>query len=634
MPFQNSGIGGKVRFKNYFLLVVAIATLFFSKNTYAGARVVFQEDFDSPASFSKWLSKQNQKINFSQDYETKYGGNSAAEISVLEDENFALAYYELPGHVIGPGDICALYIWAMSDASFGQGPFARVVFLDNKGGPLQSVATERLLQGRNWEQLYVDFVVPPQTETTQLQLIFEGTGRGWFDEVEIRKIDKAYPQSVSQPVVINVAEEKVKNDRFYGFGAETLPWLWTRENLMAGVDERDLRLNIERIEEMNLPLARVFVPWEVWNPHRDYKNFTYNSDEMISLYRLLDVYEKSGTQVILVTVDWMEESPWRDATASAQAVVKLLRHLAKTKNYGCIKYWTLTNEPELTYGWLRKAPLGNYFEIHRLVKDGLKQEGLDIKIIASDEVISRAWFRESVQSLGDVADVFSSHRYFLPEELPLVPYYFKDRIDIINSSPLARQKPFFLTEFGFRGRDFSALTNSLMSTYEYGLYVASLAIDALNSGVDAASIWCLYQIRLIDEVSHPAGEMMRIGLWGYKDEDWQPYPAFYAYGLFTKYIPAGSRVIACGARGSQEVKAAAISFNGKMSIFVLNTSSSEIKITIEGLSSDLNIKRFLYQRESLPANNQNGLKPDRQFKITGSLKDNLPAQSLALYTNL
>jgi hypothetical protein len=94
---------------------------------------------------------------------------------------------------------------------------------------------------------------------------------------------------------------------------------------VIGVNEQDIRLNFERIEEMQLPITRIFVPWETWNPSIDYKTFSWDSDEMQSLYRILDLYQRMQTKVILVTVDWFKQSPWEDSELSAKAVLNLLR---------------------------------------------------------------------------------------------------------------------------------------------------------------------------------------------------------------------------------------------------------------------------------------------------------------------
>lgn len=118
-----------------------------------------------------------------------------------------------------------------------------------------------------------------------------------------------FSQSQEKIINIRVDTEVVINENFYGFGAETLPWLCTKENKAVGVTEEDIKLNLERIRSMHLPFTRIFVPWETWNPSIDYKTFTWESDEMKSLYRMLDLYQGMGTEVIVVTVDWLKNPP-------------------------------------------------------------------------------------------------------------------------------------------------------------------------------------------------------------------------------------------------------------------------------------------------------------------------------------
>ncbi len=439
----------------------------------------------------------------------------------------------------------------------------------------------------------------------------------------------------SRFVNIRVDTRVALNKYFYGFGVETLPWLWTKENREAGVDEQDIRLNFERIEGMRLPLTRIFVPWETWNPGIDYKTFTWDSDEMRSLYKTLNFYQKTGTRVILVNVDWLEESPWKNIEGSTRAVLKLLEYLIKEKGYNCIQFWTLTNEPELTYGWLKKVPFENYVQIHRLVKRGLKERGLAVKIIASDEVESREWFSESVRSLYVTADSFSSHAYFSPRDMRLISDYFTDRLGIIKRASFAKRDiPFFLCEFGFRGYDFGPRTNSLIENYEYGIYTAYLCIEALNSGVAAASLWCLHHIRLIDEINPGGGKMMNIGLWAYKDRNWQPFPVFYLYRLFTRYVKSGSRVLKTSVSPVGMLKAACTEYENKYSLFIVNASDIEQKFLIEWKNADLDFKRYVYSKSGFSAPHKNLVMTEDRLKVKGYLKDVIAPQSVILYTNL
>lgn len=445
-----------------------------------------------------------------------------------------------------------------------------------------------------------------------------------------------FSQSQEKIINIRVDTEVVINENFYGFGAETLPWLCTKENKAVGVTEEDIKLNLERIRSMHLPFTRIFVPWETWNPSIDYKTFTWESDEMKSLYRMLDLYQGMGTEVIVVTVDWLKNPPWRNVKASAYAVTQLLKYLVKDRGYSCIRYWTLTNEPELTYEWeqSKKIPFKNYVNIHRLVKKKLKKKRLPIKIIASDEVACLRWFKKSVRLLYNTADVFSSHIYPYPYQIPSVSDFFMERRDIIKKTSLSpRYIPFFLGEFGFRGSQFGACVNSLIDDYEYGLYAADLCIKALKSGVDAASIWCLHQIRLIDEINPEGGQMMRIGLWAFKDEDWQPFPIFYLYQLFTRYIKSGSKVLKTEVIPAGILEAACTQYRNGYSLFILNNTDKEQSFLISPQDLSPEFKKYLYSPSELSLVNGNSLKLEI-IKIKDCLKDKIPPKSVALYTNL
>ena len=435
---------------------------------------------------------------------------------------------------------------------------------------------------------------------------------------------QGFIEKSNETVEIEVRPDTVVNENFYGFGVETLPWLWTEENKRAGVNKEDIRFNLERIKGMRLGLTRIFVPWETWNPSLDYKTFTWQSDEMKSLYKTLDLYEGLETKVILVTVDWSENPPWKDTEASASAVLGLLEHLIKDKGYSCIEFWTLTNEPELTYEWLNKMTFEDYVEVHRLVKKGLEEKDLSIKIIASDEVESPEWFEKTLKSLSGTADAFSSHAYLYPDEMEELSDFFTERVDAAGDAP------FFLCEFGFRGSDFGVRHNSLMQDYEYGLLTANLAIEALNKGVSAASIWCLHQIRLIDEIDQEGGKMMRIGLWAYKDKDWQPFPIFYLYNLLTRFIRPDSMVLETRVTLSDELKCACVSYDGRYTLLIVNPTDITKEFLIKGIERETKVKKFIYSESKY------ALEPVESVLVKSGkyLKGEISPRSVILFTEL
>lgn len=438
-----------------------------------------------------------------------------------------------------------------------------------------------------------------------------------------------------EPVSIRVYPDESINEDFYGFGVETLPWLYTEENKEAGVDKEDIRLNIERIKDMRLPVTRIFVPWETWNPTADYKTFTWESDEMKSLYRILDIYQKMETQVIVVTVDWLKDCPWKDAEGSSFAVLNLLDHLIDKKGYTCVRFWTLTNEPELTYGWLKKTSFKNYVEVHKSVKKGLEERGLQVKIIASDEVESMQWFEDSIQSLHDTADIFSSHTYLYPEEINTALDFFDERLAMIDAiSGIKEDMSFFICEFGFRGSDFSATTNDLIDDYKYGVYTADFCIEALNAGVDLVSLWCLHEIRLIDEIDPEGGMMMRIGLWGFRDKGWRLFPVYHIYRLLTRHIKSGSRVLKVEIDSTDNMlKAACVEHKDNYSLIITNMSDESKSFLVEGISLNQDFKKYLYTASKFEVNKNDLLIRDLR-ENDSHLNDEIPAKSVVFYTSL
>jgi hypothetical protein len=173
-----------------------------------------------------------------------------------------------------------------------------------------------------------------------------------------------------------------------------------------------------------------------------------------------------------------------------------------------------------------------------------------------------------------------------------------------------------------------------MGSYEYGLYTASLCVDALNLGVAGCSIWCLHQIRLIDEIYPEGDKMMRIGLWAYKDKNWQPFPIYYLYRLFTKYIKSSSKVLKTKTFPSNILKAACVEYKGKYSLFITNPTNMEQNFLVEWEGLDSYFRKYIYSKFQLSLAQENLLMIDGQVMVKNGLKDKIPASSVILYTNL
>ncbi|MBU1147424.1 MAG: hypothetical protein KKD11_03650, partial [Candidatus Omnitrophica bacterium] len=152
----------------------------------------------------------------------------------------------------------------------------------------------------------------------------------------------------------------------------------------------------------------------------------------------------------------------------------------------------------------------------------------------------------------------------------------------------------------------------------------------LNRGVSAASIWCLHQIRLIDEIDQEGGKMMRIGLWAYKDKDWYPFPIFYLYNLLTRFIRPDSRVLETRVTLPDELKCACVSYDGRYTVLIVNLTDTIKEFLIKGIDPGSKMKKFIYSESQYvfePV--ETALTKPEKY-----LKDKILPRSVILFTEL
>jgi hypothetical protein len=320
--------------------------------------------------------------------------------------------------------------------------------------------------------------------------------------------------------------------------------------------------------------VRMFFWHKDWCPSGDWETFTFDSPNMQSHHRTLDLYQRIGARVNVTGVEWGMPDAYRQPQRIARAIGALFDHLIRTKGYTCVQDWTLTNEPNWSF-----APLGYLFEqfveIHRLVKEEFAKRGLAVNIVGSDESGSLEWFARCVkdETYFPTAGLFSSHGYLRDSERFLVPYFFEDRLALlIARSP---RKPLVVGEFGFQDARSGTFDNPLMETYPYAVWTAAFAIEGLNRGVAGFSIWCLH------EVQYPSSQMMHYGLWDFKDKGWKPRPVYHAWANFCRLTKAGDKVRQCLSSHPGHVTGAVVGKN----LFWVNEGGEPAEVRLSGFQA-------------------------------------------------
>jgi hypothetical protein len=435
------------------------------------------------------------------------------------------------------------------------------------------IQSERLYSEGEWDLLRVSAVAPPESKKVRLALILHGQGEAFFDHARWSVWpSRTAPPGAGEQVRIEITPEVVC-EGLIGFGFEDDGWFFNEDNTRAGVDlETDAPLREGRIEWMDPDWVRMFFWHKDWCPSGDWKSFDFETDNMRSHYRSLEVYQRLGTRVNVTGVEWgMDPNLYRDAEAFAQALGEFFDHLIKVKGFTCIRDWTLSNEPNDALGG-RGYSFADYARVLQAVSREFDRRGLELNIVGSDDAAGPLWFAETVSNptTSEVCDLFVSHHYFKRMNLPLIPDFFAERFAALAKS--GSGKPFAVGEFGFQDQESGTLENPIMRTYPYAPWSMAFAIEGLNRGTAGFAIWCLH------EILYPGGGKMTYGLWDDQTKGWAVRPVYHAWSLLTRLTEAGEKVRRCGSSHPDWVKGALAGDT----FFWVNLAESEVRLEVVG----------------------------------------------------
>ncbi|MEN8256187.1 MAG: hypothetical protein ABFR33_12040, partial [Verrucomicrobiota bacterium] len=438
-------------------------------------------------------------------------------------------------------------------------------FFDEKQKILVSLPNWPPSGAKGWSRPVLRCRAPAGAVEGEVLLFINGKGKARWDNLELVSIPPIMIEDKTN-VEITVTDEVVCR-HFMGFGFEDDGWFYNEHNAAHGVDEADAKTREARIEWMDPDMVRMFF-WNIeWCPAQDWKTFDWQTDDMTSKYRTLDVYQKIGATINMCGVEWGHTNAWPEPKVLANGFGELLEHLIKTKGYSCIKYWTLTNEPD---GYFNQScgDFDKYVQYHIAMKQEIDRRGLDVKIVGSDDMVTD-WFDRCLAAPGydDVINMYSTHIYIHDYNLDLADNIFAERTGKLKG------KPWTIGEYGFRDHRFvPPYTNPFSEDYDYALRNHGFVIDGLNQGVASFQYWCIHEMYYVD----PDNRML-FGLWNYKDRDWSIRPVYHSMASLCRLTEAGDTVYRCTTT-QPGVKAARV---GNV-LFWVNGSATAKDIRIKG----------------------------------------------------
>ena len=473
-----------------------------------------------------------------------------------------------------------------------------------------------------------------------------------------------YPVNVENTVTIRshiITRQYTGNGVQWG-GYDMLE-AWTGSLTLS---EEDWNTLFKRVRFMRPPLVRIMV-----NSHWNYiinNEFDPSKSDHV-LVRILDFCEQEGIAVILG--EWGHtggdtiDHEWLNNSAG------FLKWLLETKNYSCIKYFNMVNEPNGTWS----TTDGNYSLWKQLVEEfyfQLTEKGIaaDIKLMGPDIAVWNTnyinWITDTRIDLETMISACDIHTY--PTETEVREGSYKALIKAYkNYVPASCEM--IMSEFGFKYASGSELgiensiriagdpytsddSNMLIYDAFYGVDIADAIMQNMLAGYAGIVLWdmddAMYNIDGSTTTS-----LKRWGFWNIlgtekfdnaEDENIRPW--FYPASLMCRYFPEGTAIHDVTLPDKKGLRAVAGVKNGKYTIAIVNSGHVSYTINLtseeEAAISSMKSYRFIAGQgsEFTGSIDDNGFAIPYQTDLTLDFSSgkpvsmSLPPQSFWLFTNM
>ena len=413
---------------------------------------------------------------------------------------------------------------------------------------------------------------------------------------------------------------------------------------------------------LGLDFCRVELEQRMYEPER--KQFDWDSEEMLILYRILDWCELMGVDVFLQQMwsnaSWIAYPEFRDNPVQrvhsapyslpdyAHGIGELAEHLLKRKGYTCIRWLSINNEPGHSWSWWQMPPNESapFTPALEAVRQELDRRGLELPISGPDWTDTPPLEPEKIDFdpwivAYDIHSYYSTFDWQQCEDCPpdLNMTEVISRLSDWADWAHERGKPFFLTEvgsmaFGWRG------TNPAPNSFEAVLKDAELVVRALNVGVDGFNRWSFNNRGNLD------GQWQMLSTWDIESNSlkrkYEPQAnSYFVYGLVSRFSARHSRVLETlveggSLEGLQRVFAATLeSPTDDITLLIVNDSQDSMPAEIEIKDLDANPELNRYQVASGDRDNKDlRIEPQQSYgKGEGVISLVLPPFSLTVLSS-
>jgi hypothetical protein len=438
-----------------------------------------------------------------------------------------------------------------------------------------------------------------------------------------------------------------------GIGVELDPHFFS-QNLTRndGAETSDWEVVTRRVKAMQIHQFRVMLLPHWWEPvndnndpdNADISKYTFDSEEMQSLYKVLDLAQENDVKVTVVVwgcpvnmtllsgnyynqkhflCDDRPNPGWVCGTNKyeefAENFAVVTKYLIETKGYTCIKAIIPFNEPDShipNYGrtmwqgdelWADQyAPMAKALDA-KFQKDGIRDK---VQFYLSDNTDgSPAYLKSCTEALSDEADVFCSHVYRFGYTTPNSEIFDweKQNVDWAENAG----KTHYVGEFG-SNETVGSSRQSDIDYFKRGILMTRIVLNCLQAGASGISYWGLFDQYYNRNDSY--SQMQQLGLWRYVKEayssdsevyssikeDYEVRPQYYAYSLLTCYIKPGSDVYPVDLGEEYAIGSAFKDESGKWTYVFANASDAQKRLAISNSDATGSFDFYEYAEETLP----------------------------------
>ncbi len=423
-------------------------------------------------------------------------------------------------------------------------------------------------------------------------------------------------------IPIEQTEEVVISDGFIGLGTA----LGGYDNLQSmigspSLSDADWQKMFSRLEFLRPAIVRIMGS-QGWN-YSIGGQYNPQKSEAV-LFKILDYCQLHEIDVIWG--EWGHTGGTSIDEVWLGKSIDFLDYLINTKQYSCIKYFNMLNEPNGSWS-SNKGDYSLWKQLIELTYERMQAKGLlqKVQIIGPDisinrdaflgnPVVGNSFVSNTVLDLGEKMGAYDYHLY--PGDGKLENGKFLTSMKAyLNLIP--KTKSALITELGFsyepttnkgkrnielRNADSYSADNANMMVYEssYGVDIATSIIQLMIAGYQSALVWRFDDAQYVDT----NGKFTRWGFYNSlgtescnkpADEDLRPW--FFPVSLLTRYFPKNSTILKLNLPENKVgLYGVAARKNGRYTIALVNINLSKLSfdISLDGGINCTNMRKYKY----------------------------------------